>query len=139
MRKICALIMTSFYLLLSTGAYACLLHCTTDYLSSRLEAKPTVHGPENEHAHDEQESDDDCDKGDCNCCYHHGTYVVKENAKIITHFVFQPVDFAITVLPREGFSFEPLIFANEVSWPRSTGPPFPRNQPLYIFNRTLLI
>lgn len=139
MRKICALIMTSFYLLLSTGAYACLLHCTTDYLSSRLETKSEVHVSENEHAHDEQESDDDCSKGDCNCCYHHGTYVVKENAKIVTHFVLQPADFAIVILRTENLLFVPLMMTNAVSWPRSTGPPFVASQRLYISNRTLLI
>ncbi|RWY48352.1 hypothetical protein [Mucilaginibacter gilvus] len=131
--------MTSFYLLLSTGGYACLLHCTTDYLATQLENKQEAHVTGKDHPHNESESDEDCATGDCNCCYHHGTYVVKENAKITTHFIFSPTALAIVLFHTEGFSYIPLKITANVSWPRSTGPPFPRSSPLYISNRTLLI
>ncbi len=139
MRKICALIMTSFYLLLSTGAYACLLHCTTDYLSAQLENKSEKQGKSEDHGHDEKDSDDDCSTGNCNCCYHHGTYVVKENSTITTHFIFSPTDFAIVLFHTDGFFYIPLKSTYKVSWPRSTGPPFLSTRPIYISNRTLLI
>lgn len=139
MKKFCALLMTLFYLLLSTGAYACLLHCTTDYLATRLENKQKSHISGNDHPHDEKEGDDDCKKGDCNCCYHHGNYVIKENEKVTTHFVFQSADFVIAILHTGDFPCIALSISTNVSWPRATGPPFLRSQPLYISNKTFLI
>jgi hypothetical protein len=139
MRKICALIITSFYLLLSTGAYACLLHCTTDYLAAQLENKQATQITGKDHAHEEKDSDEDCGTGNCTCCYHHGTYVVKENSTITTHFIFPPADLGIVLLNTEGFFYIPLKMANKVSWPKATGPPFLHNQPIYISNKTLLI
>ncbi|MEO7212008.1 MAG: hypothetical protein ABIX36_04360 [Mucilaginibacter sp.] len=131
--------MTLFYLLLSTGAYACLLHCATDYLATRLENRQEAQVTDKDQAHNEKEGDEDCRNGECNCCYHHGTYVVKENAKIGSHFSFHPTDLGILLLQTESCLYIPLKIANKVSWPRPNGPPFLRSQPIYLSNQSLLI
>ncbi|QEM06111.1 hypothetical protein DIU31_022305 [Mucilaginibacter rubeus] len=131
--------MTSFYLLLSTGAYACLLHCATDYFYVQLAKNGEAFVSGNDHTHDEKESDEDCKKGDCNCCYHHGTYVVKENAKAHAHFTFRPADVATAILQADTALYIPLHITSRISWPRPTGPPFLHSQPIYISNKALLI
>ncbi|MBD1395095.1 hypothetical protein [Mucilaginibacter glaciei] len=139
MKKNCAIIMTSFYLLLTTGVYACLLHCTADYISENLLKSAAIHAVTEEHEQDEKGEDDDCRKGDCDCCYHHGSYVVKENYHPVADYKLTAIHVAIIPSDRQLFFYVPEIFTPVISWPRSTGPPYFRSRPLYISNRTLLI
>ena len=140
MRKFCALGITTFYLLLTTGVYACLLHCTTEYLSLHLGTVPEIHQSDQDHGKGhEKDDDDDCRSGDCDCCYHHGVYVVKENFSSAFDFQFSIVHAAIIPLNKSYFIYTPEIVKNPVTWPRATGPPFLFSEPLYISNRTLLI
>ncbi|QHS55249.1 hypothetical protein GWR56_06730 [Mucilaginibacter sp. 14171R-50] len=139
MKKICAIALISFYLLLATGAYACVLHCATDYFAAKFEDKHNGHPADSDHRQDDKESDEDCRSGNCNCCYHHGTYVVKEVAKSATHFSLTLNDFGIPLLPNDDFFYIPLKITNKVSWPRATGPPFVSSRPIYLFKRTFLI
>ncbi|SEN07976.1 hypothetical protein SAMN05192574_102390 [Mucilaginibacter gossypiicola] len=139
MKKTCALVLISFYLLLATGAYACLLHCATDYVAAQFENKQDTRHTDGDDGRNEKENDDDCRSGNCTCCYHHGTYVVKEVAKGTTHFNQSLTDFGLPLLPTEAFLHIPLKITNKVSWPRSTGPPFISSKPIYLFNQAFLI
>lgn len=129
--------MTTFYLLLSTGAYACLLHCATDYLAAELQSKRDA--SPTDHDQNKKESDEDCRSGNCNCCYHHGTYVVKEILKSVAHVNLSLTDLGLPLLITEHLLYIPLKTINTVNWPRSTGPPFLSAKPIYLFNRTFLI
>ena len=140
MRKICALVMTSFYLLLSTGGYACLLHCTTDYLAVQFaKNKHEAQLKGEDHDHGETQDDEDCKSGDCNCCYHHGTYVVSENFNHAADLQLLVAQVPLVLLNNDPIFISPVIVKPDISWPGSTGPPFLYRPPLYIANRTLLI
>jgi len=140
MRKFCALLMTSFYLLLTTGAYECLLHCTADLVFSQFNESRQLHPANDDHDQAKQADDDDCKKGDCTCCYHHGNYVVKENFRATIDFQFSVSQIALAPRNQERYSsFISEIIKPSICWPRSTGPPFLFRQPIYISNRTLLI
>lgn len=139
MRKLCALGLTTFYLLLTTGVYACLLHCTTEYLSSHLGKVQEIHQSDQDHGKGQEKDEDDCRSGDCDCCYHHGVYVVKENFSPAFDFQFSIAHVALVPLSQLHFFYIPQIVKKTVTWPRATGPPFLFSEPLYISNRTLLI
>lgn len=138
MRKTCAIMMTLFYLSLTTGIYTCLLHCTADFIQQHTYSQDS-HFTAKEHVEDEDDEDESCRKGDCNCCYHHGTYVVKENLHPVGSFSFPAAHIAVITFNWERFFNVRETFTPLISWPRSTGPPFLSTQPIYISNRTLLI
>ncbi|QEC78805.1 hypothetical protein [Mucilaginibacter ginsenosidivorax] len=138
MKKIGALVITAFYLLLTTGVYTCVLHCTTGYLVANL-APPKQAHHSHQDAGKDQDDDDDCKSDNCNCCYHHGTYVVKENFSPGFDFQFAIGQVAV-MLPVNMHVFHvPQATAKSKNWPRATGPPFVASQPIYIYNKTLLI
>ena len=139
MRKICTLVLTLFYLSLSTGGYACLIHCTTSYLAVQLQKSSEAHIGVNDQAHGEKDGDDDCRTGDCSCCYHHGIYVVKENAKIATHFSFLNTDIGVPILHDESIMYVLFNVTKKVRWLKSTGPPFLFAKPIYLSNKSFLI
>jgi hypothetical protein len=130
----------AFYLLLTTGTYTCLLHCTTEFLSSQLSIEQASHklAVDNDHKEDAGKDDEKCGD-DCSCCYHHGTYVVNENFNGSPDFQFSIVHFAILQPAPAQFSAIPAIISNSIRWPGATGPPFIFRQPIYISNRSLLI
>jgi hypothetical protein len=138
MKKICALAITAFYLLLTTGIYACLLHCTASYLFTNTAAARQMHQSHHDAGKD-QDKDDDCKSGNCDCCYHHGTYVVKENFSSNFDFQFSIGQAAVMLPVKVHLFYVPQVIANLKSWPRATGPPFVASQPIYIYNKTLLI
>lgn len=140
MRKTWAIILTAFYLSLTTGTYACLLHCSTDFLVTQLGSDTEIRGHENEGIHEQAEDDDeDCRSGNCSCCYHHGTYVINENCHVQAQFTFSAMYAAPLPVGNMARPDVPLAVKAHVNWPRATGPPFLFGQPLYISNRTLLI
>lgn len=138
MKKISALAITAFYLLLTTGAYACLLHCTADYLFANLPAQQQAHQAHHDAGKD-QDEDDDCKSGNCNCCYHHGIYVVKENFNSDFDLQFSIGQVTMILPVKTHFFFVRQVTAKSKNWPRATGPPFVASQPIYIYNKTLLI
>jgi hypothetical protein len=149
MRKIGAISMAAFYLLLTTGVFACLLHCTEMYLfqpkvamESHHDEAREKHKGNSEHSEGDKEAkDDDCGPGkNCDCCSKdHGLYLVKENLK--DSFRLQLTTLTLSVVPAPYISLpERLLSARELhSWPHTTGPPQLNRPPLYLFNRTLLI
>jgi hypothetical protein len=76
MKKAIALSIAAFYLLLTTGMFVCIIHCTAESLMPKQRMSMTHagmdrHGPKKHCADDK----------DCGCCKRHGTYVIKENIK----------------------------------------------------------
>lgn len=140
MRKLCVFGLTAFYLLLTTGTYSCLLHCSTEFVFSKLGVIEESHeSAENDsHKGDSDKEDEKCGD-DCSCCYHHGTYVVNENFSSSVDFQFSIVHIAISHPTSIKFALIPTIVGTSVSWPSTTGPPFIVSQPIYISNNALLI
>ncbi|SDG12106.1 hypothetical protein SAMN05192573_102296 [Mucilaginibacter gossypii] len=134
MRKKCALFLTAFYLVLTTGLYACLAHCALEFIGTKLGLVHNVTDNSKNSDKDEEPCDDYC-----KCCYHHGVYVVQENFSPddIFHFVYsQPIILTkeIKLIPNT-----PTLRHIEVKWPRATGPPNRLTAKLYISYRSILI
>src|SRR5438067_1480747 len=138
MKKIIALAFIAFYLLLTTGAYACLLHCTTGYFFAQLATVGQVNHTHSS-ARKSQHKDDNCKSDNCDCCYRHGTYVVKENFNPGFDFQFTIGQAAIILPVNTHFFCLPLVVTKSKNWPKATGPPFVASRRIYITNRTLLI
>src|SRR4051812_4092539 len=94
MRKTGAIMLASFYLLLTTGIFVCLLHCAGEYLFAGNQTTMAMHADEHDehpgHHHNHEKpghkengtgkDKDGCGHGkDCNCCNKHGNYAIKEN------------------------------------------------------------
>ncbi|HEK21389.1 MAG TPA: hypothetical protein ENO28_13155 [Bacteroidetes bacterium] len=137
MRKICTLCITAFYLLLTTGAYACALHCATDLLAERfsIQQQAAHSGSEDEGG----ENDELCKSGDCHCCYHHGSYVVSENFSRDPVFDFTNIVTGVIPSQKVWEVYRAEFTLPVLSWPRATGPPFLSSYPIYILSRSLLI
>lgn len=142
MKKIGALLFASFYLMLTTGMFVCMLYCSGKFLfipaqhdhdhgKSGLVA--SGHSKETGHsAHKEK---------DCKCCDQHGEYLIKENIK--TGGADADLKASNTLLTCIWPSFLGLAISKTLiytkKWPENTGPPIFLKEPLYISNRVLLI
>ncbi|QJD95993.1 hypothetical protein HH214_08935 [Mucilaginibacter robiniae] len=154
MRKIGAISLAAFYLLLTTGAFACLLHCTETFLFTTAKMSVSqlaeTHAEDTDH-HDEQEKQgtpktdhhgkkDDCGPGkDCKCCNKHGMYVVKENVDSAFGFATTALAIVSNHASSHDFSFTPEFSKEFVTWPHATGPPEGSQPPIYIKIKSLLI
>jgi hypothetical protein len=152
MRKLCAISLGAFYLLLTTGAFACVLHCSVAYfLTPKIISAQHHEKEENDHHDDDHENNahkkakanqkDDCGPGkDCDCCSKdHGLYIVKENLNNQHEFSLTVQQF---ILSHPNYLQLPAIPGYSkalVRWPDATGPPCISTIPLYISYRTLLI
>jgi ABC-type nickel/cobalt efflux system permease component RcnA len=91
MKKAAILSIAAFYLLLTTGMYVCVLHCTAEYFVS-----PKIAMHDNcDKAREGKEHKACKDKDGCDCCKKHGSYVLKEN--INPAAAFQALQFAVTI------------------------------------------
>lgn len=76
MRRAAIISMAAFYLLLTTGMFVCIVHCSAQNLvlaphMAKTHAGMAMHGGKKH-----------CDGNkDCGCCKKHGNYIVKENIK----------------------------------------------------------
>jgi hypothetical protein len=145
MRKLGAISLASFYLMLTTGMFVCLMHCGTEYFFEKPRheiAKQVPGGHQDAHgkgqAHHQKKP---CGKGgDCSCCNQHGNYIIKEN--INGSFNFQlAVALPVIVYPIPYLQLAPLtgIYHQKASWLNATGPPLFTNRQLYISYQSLLI
>jgi hypothetical protein len=75
MKKAAILSIATFYLLLTTGMFVCLIHCAGE---SFFQPKMAMQGMNPETHHGQQHKH--CGKN-CDCCNKHGDYVIKENIK----------------------------------------------------------
>lgn len=152
MKKLGAISFAAFYLLLTTGAFACVLHCTEVFLLGPKVATEQHHEQEaNDHHDDDHDKDahskekgkhkDDCGPGkDCDCCSKdHGLYVVKEN--LSNYYELQIIVQEFILSHHNYLQLPPVHIYGKalVSWPDATGPPRASSIPLYLSHRTLLI
>ncbi|SHG63661.1 hypothetical protein [Pedobacter caeni] len=152
MKKIGALSFATFYLMLTTGLFVCMLHCSGQSLFVPEKAHAAA-AKDTSAAHERTAQQKtashqktathpkSCAKDkDCNCCDEHGEYVIKENIKRGTLEELTVPSIVLAVKP----SFFPdlLISENLISagkWCLDFSPPPNVKTPLYISNRVLLI
>lgn len=148
MKKVSAISFAAFYLLLTTGLYVCILHCTADYFLGTHKTEVAKHSEKaDQHKeksdHHEEKSDGkekkECGKdADCSCCNTHGQYAVKENVPVgpKIHVATFIISIDHSNLPGTLVSW-PEITA--ITWPHGNAPPFNLKEPLYISYRSILI
>lgn len=153
MRKLGAIGLASFYLLLTTGMFVCLVHCSAEYFFAGSGYQLSAHDDDNgdddhtipanhnghhkgkEHGHKKP-----CGKGSgCSCCNQHGTYVVKENINGPLNHSLSAVPIVFYPIPYQLLAPDPEIYPRKVSWLNATGPPRVPDQPLYISHQSFLI
>jgi hypothetical protein len=139
MKKSCALGLVAFYLLLTSGYYECVLHCTAEYLFSDKSTVSLSKDSDADHKKDKATDDDQKCGDDCTCCYHHGTYVVKENVYAFFNFQVSATHILLIPISTALLYFIPKIVNSSTSWPRATGPPFISGTSIYLANQTFLI
>ena len=80
MKRLAILSMASFYLLLTTGMFVCILSCSSTWFFTNMINQGNELAIHNTAV--KQKSKDHCKgKEDCSCCKKHGNYTVKENIK----------------------------------------------------------
>jgi hypothetical protein len=100
MKRAAILSIAAFYLLLTTGMFVCMVHCTGQSLFHPKTAMQAMNHDEhqgNQHKHNAKDKD-------CDCCKKHGNYVIKENIKPGTVALQSP---QMAVVLRE-FNYIPL-------------------------------
>ncbi|SEN08116.1 hypothetical protein SAMN05192574_102394 [Mucilaginibacter gossypiicola] len=157
MRKFGAICLASFYLLLTTGMFVCLVHCSAEYLLGSPAQASVAHqdGDQDDHDHEAMppaghdkdpkegkthDHKNSCGEGkNCSCCNQHDNYVIKENTSGAE--AFQLNASLVATFPLPYYSLKPVagVYLAKVSWLNTTGPPRATVQPLFIFNRSLLI
>jgi hypothetical protein len=94
MKRLAIISVASFYLLLTTGMFVCIVSCSGKWLTSvvRHSIEDSADNLAKTHpTHSSKKKHCDGDK-DCSCCKKHGNYVVKENLK-------PSVGFEVSTLP----------------------------------------
>lgn len=134
MKNLAIISTASFYLLLTTGMFVCILDCSSKYLVSNIQSK-AGHGEHDGNNHKEKSCTRD---KDCSCCKKHGNYAVTENIKPFNDHQFLDASF-ISVI--NYFSFSPIRnILTKAKWHLNNAPPPGINGPgIYIFIRSLLI
>ena len=74
MKNIAILLLTSFYLLITTGIFVCAVHCSAEALTAKSSMKMQHHSCCAKMDHRKE------NKGS-GCCKKHGAFLVKENLK----------------------------------------------------------
>jgi hypothetical protein len=112
MKKAAVIVMAAFYLLLTTGMFVCILHCTANVFVSKplmvMDNAPS--------------SKKECTKHNCDCCKKHGEYVIKENLKPAPIAQFSPVAVLITYATPQG-RFTPKQRLTNYAWAHIKAPP----------------
>jgi ABC-type nickel/cobalt efflux system permease component RcnA len=91
MKRAAVLSIAAFYLLLTTGMFVCLVHCTGESLMGNKMTMQAMDHKAAHHHHKHGAKSDDCD-----CCKKHGNYVIKENIKPVGVDTQSPVVAIVT-------------------------------------------
>ncbi|WP_316747703.1 hypothetical protein [Pedobacter gandavensis] len=134
MKKLGALSFATFYLMLTTGLFVCLLHCSMG--SGFL--------PEDQEVHVETKiagtAGTMLSEADCACCEHHGEYAVKENVKTSATAGLK-ARYVLSATSQSIFSY--LLRTESVenigAWTAHTSTPAFKKTPIYLSNRVLII
>jgi hypothetical protein len=134
MKKAAILSIAAFYLLLTTGMYVCILHCTAEYF---VRPKIAMHDDCDE-AHEGKEHKPCKDNDGCDCCKKHGAYVIKENIKPANDF--QSVQVAVAIDHPVIVNFiQEYPAAITLVWTDSHAPPWKSGKDISIQFRSLQI
>jgi hypothetical protein len=144
MRKLGAISLASFYLMLTTGMFVCFMHCGAEYFFAKPGHAIAKQMPGSHlHAHAKAKvhhQKKPCGKGrDCSCCNQHGNYLVKENIKGAFNLQLAALPVMVYPIPYQQLAPLPGIYHQKVSWLNATGPPLFTNRQLYISYQALLI
>lgn len=149
MKKLGAVSMALFYLLLTTGAFACLLHCSGAFITTGLKQgfvdghadcprqMTTMADMRVQHMHGGKCKSKPAK--DCGCCDKHGAYLVKENINPADVLLKMAMPVAILPANYDVPAFQPRYLVVQVAWPQTTGPPATSQPPIYLSVRCLLI
>lgn len=130
----------TLYLLIATGTFVCIVHCTGDFILDKME----VAHKHSDQSHENGEKESHKEKGDCNgdkncsCCNQHGNYVVSENIKINFHINILNPPASISPYHYQYPSFSTIVSLIN-SWPETHGPPGISGKDISIKFRSLLI
>jgi hypothetical protein len=138
MKKTFALFTTSLYLLLIGGIYACVLHCTVDFVLANTDDDDGISYATEEQGQDKRKNDEDYPKDIGNCCYHHLTNLVKGNKRAVCYSESTPAYLAFIPNEREGSHFFSENFTQTIRLPTTETPVFFRH-PIYILIHSLII
>ncbi|MBB2150629.1 hypothetical protein [Pedobacter gandavensis] len=134
MKKIGALSFATFYLMITTGMFVCLLHCS---MGSML----TLGSQE---VHVEAKSAPMqaavVSEADCACCEHHGEYAVKENVKTAATTGLK-ARYVLSAASQNAFSYliRSLSVESTGDWTDHNSAPAFKKTPIYLSNRVLII
>lgn len=141
MKKIGALSFAAFYLMLTTGMFVCMLHCSGQSLfvpeKTHCSAAKKETGLYKKSAADHKS----CGASKAaDCCDGHGEYVIKENIKrTIADELKVPAMLLAVSLSSFPDLLVPDLLTGREKWNPDTGHPPDRKTPLYLSNRVLLI
>ena len=153
MRKFGAFGLAAFYLLLTTGMFVCLVHCSAEYLFGKTTTEVIAH-QDDDHDHETlpaagkhqahekgKDHKKSCGEGkDCSCCNKHDNYVIKENSSAAPELQLSTMQVAaFPAAYQSGLALQIGIYQEKVSWLNATGPPRSKSQSLFIKYRSLLI
>lgn len=134
MKKIGALSFAAFYLMITTGMFVCLLHCsmgstfTPEYQEDHVAAKSAA------------VQATILSEADCACCEHHGEYAVKENVKTAATTGLK-ARYVLSAPGQSAFSY--LVRTQSVEnigeWTAHNTAPALKKTPIYLSNRVLII
>lgn len=145
MRKLGALSLVTFYLLLTTGVFTCLVHCLADSLLSRTgilitNDREDHYSPLFVAKHEHDKGKDDCEKDkDCSCCDKHGTYVIRENLTSSPELSLDVIHLIVLPFSVDGLLYVHRYHSASIRWPQTTGPPWFPHLPIYLSKQSLLI
>ena len=115
MKRFLVLSLTSFYLLLTTGMFVCIVHCAGMHLFSHSK----THLANNNNG---DPCKNKCNGNDCSCCKKHDNFVIKENIKP-AHYIHFIVDLPLPTLQHHTYVVLNNCDNDEMQWPDCHGPP----------------
>ncbi len=125
--------MTAFYLLLTTGMFVCIVHCSAQSMVSKS-AMAMMHPGMGMHGAKKHCNGNE----DCGCCKKHGSYVVKENIKPGFELQFAqagvPVEQSVPI-----YSHSNLSAIGNTSWIEGKAPPWKTGKLISIQHHSLQI
>jgi hypothetical protein len=133
-KKTAILSMTAFYLLLTTGMFVCILHCTAEKLFDKPGMQMQMAGSSTQH------QPKHCTHGDdCGCCKSHGAYTIKENLKPGHDLQFSQIAFNTLPVTIPSFLLNHPIYNDNHLWADVKAPPARCGKIISIQHCSLLI
>lgn len=142
MKRSAAFTMAAFYLLLTTGMFACFVTCGSNHVWQFFATanQSNFHHQDKDQHSSKKDSEKHCDgKADCSCCDTHGNFTVKENIKPDIAFTFIQVPPFVDNFHYLDVTTIYTLEKSNRAWPISNAPPPGTSTPIYLKVRSLLI